>query len=128
MSHDRHILVVDDDPAIREAVRRFLSRNGYEIVTASDGTEALDVLARRGGNVDLLLTDLTMPGMGGRALITRARADYPALRVICMSGYAEREASHTEEATPLASYIEKPFSLGTLGRLVRSTLDQPVSP
>jgi signal transduction histidine kinase len=120
------VLVVDDESAIREAVRRYLSRNGYVVIAAAEATEALGHLASPGQRVDLLLTDLTMPGMSGRALIDRARALDPALRVICMSGYAERAAGDGD-AMPPANCIEKPFSLGTLGRLVRATLDAPAA-
>jgi len=119
------VLVVDDEAAIRELVVRYLTRSGYVVVAAAEATEALERLSSPGQRVDLLLTDLTMPGMSGRALIERARALDPALRVICMSGYAERETADGDGAMPAAHYIEKPFSLGTLGRLVRETLDAP---
>ena len=121
------ILVVDDEAAIREIVSRYLSRNGYAVVAVGEASEALARLSAPGQRVDLLLTDLTMPGMSGRTLIERARALDPELRVICMSGYAERAPAGDASAAPAANYIEKPFSLGTLGRLVRATLDAPAA-
>jgi signal transduction histidine kinase len=119
------VLLVDDESTILETVGRYLTRLGYVVVPISHPAEALVHLSSPSQRVDLLLTDLTMPGMSGRALIERARALHRDLRVICMSGYAERNATAAEEAEPLANYIEKPFSLSTLGRLVRSTLDTP---
>ncbi|GLC27790.1 ATP-binding protein [Roseisolibacter agri] len=121
------VLVVDDEAAIRQLVLRYLTGNGYTCIAAADGAEALEHLASPGPRVDLLLTDLTMPGMSGRVLVERARALDPALRVICMSGYAEREAAAGDGAVPAAHYIEKPFSLSALGRLVRATLDAPAA-
>jgi signal transduction histidine kinase len=119
------VLLVDDELTIRETVGRYLARLGYLVVPVADPAEALMHLSSPSRRVDLLLTDLTMPGMSGRTLIERARALDRDLRVICMSGYAEREATATGEVAPLANYIEKPFSLSTLARLVRSTLDTP---
>ena len=124
-SRQEVVLLVDDESAIREAVDRYLSRKGYVVIRASDAAEALALFSSPGQRVDLLLTDLTMPGMSGRALVERLRALDPALRVICMSGYAEQADAAGDGAMPFANYIEKPFSLDTLARLVRSTLDAP---
>ena len=120
------VLVVDDEASIRNLVSRYLTRSGYVVITEAGAAEALARLTS-GQRIDLLLTDLTMPGMSGRALLERARAIDPELRVICMSGYAERDDSVRGEDVRMANYIEKPFSLSTLGRLVRSTLDTPGS-
>jgi DNA-binding NtrC family response regulator len=88
---------------------------------------ALARLSSPGRRIDILLTDLTMPGMSGRALTERARKIDPELRVICMSGHAERAATTGEHAVPCADYIQKPFSLDTLERLMRTTLDTPAA-
>ena len=119
------VLLVDDEPAIREALRRYLTRIGYLVHPAASAAEALERLAAPGQRFDLLLTDLTMPGMGGRALVERARTLHPAMRVICMSGYAEGDALPEPGAVAIDNYIAKPFSLDALGHLVRSTLDAP---
>jgi signal transduction histidine kinase/ActR/RegA family two-component response regulator len=123
------ILVVDDEAGVRDLVARYLSRSGYAVLSAADGAEALQHLSEHpagdGKRVDLLLTDLTMPGMSGQTLIERALALDPSLRVICMSGYAETDGARIESAMTYANYIAKPFALSTLGRLVRSTLDAP---
>ena len=119
------VLVVDDESSIREAVDRFLSRKGYVVQRAADAAEALALLSSPAQRVYLLLTDLTRPGMNGRTLVERARTLDPDLRVICMSGYAEHADAAGDGTVPFANYIEKPFSLDTLARLVRSTLDAP---
>ncbi len=116
------VLVVDDEAVIRDVLRRFLSRLGYVVIPASDATEALARLSALDQHIDLLLTDLTMPGMSGRALIDQARALQPAMRVICMSGYAEDVTATDQGALRSDNYIAKPFSLESLEELVRSTL------
>lgn len=112
------VLVVDDEAALRDVIARYLSRIGYRVMTAANGVDALAVLSGD-GRIDLLLTDITMPGMGGIELIERTRDRHPEMRVICMSGYAEPDTI----PVPQANYVRKPFGLATLARLVRSTLD-----
>lgn len=119
------ILVVDDEASVRDLVGRYLSRSGYAVLSAADATEALQRLSNDGARIDLLLTDLTMPGMSGQALIERALTIHPSLRIICMSGYADADGGTKDNAMMHANYIAKPFALSTLGRLVRSTLDAP---
>ena len=124
-SRQETVLLVDDEPAIREALRRYLARSGYLVHPVASAAEALERLAAPGQRFDLLLTDLTMPGMSGRALVERAHALHPAMRVICMSGYAEDDALPEPGVVAIDNYIAKPFSLDVLGHLVRSTLDAP---
>ena len=112
------VLVVDDEAALREVIARYLSRIGYRVITAANGADALAMLSGD-TRVDLLLTDMTMPGVGGIELIERSRDRHPDMRIICMSGYAEPETI----PVPQANYVRKPFGLATLARLVRSTLD-----
>ena len=119
------VLVVDDEEVIRDVLRRFLSRLGYVVISAPDATEALARLSIAEQHIDLLLTDLTMPGMSGRALIDQARALRPAMRVICMSGYAEDVTTTDQGALRSDNYIAKPFSLEELEDVVRSTLAAP---
>ena len=113
------VMVVDDESALRDLIGKFLSRHGYRVIVAANAADALKALASREERVDLLLTDISMPGMSGLELIERARVLKPDIRVICMSGYAEPETM----TVPEANYLKKPFGLATLGRLVRSTLE-----
>jgi CheY-like chemotaxis protein len=83
------ILVVDDEETVRAAVRRILQKYGYEVLTAGDGTEALELLRRDGGRVALLLTDMVMPVMSGRELVEQAARLSSELRIVVMSGHTE---------------------------------------
>jgi two-component system, cell cycle sensor histidine kinase and response regulator CckA len=100
------ILVVDDEDAIREVVRRILTREGYEVIAASGGEEALTLLADRDEQVDLLLTDVIMPRMSGKELAERFASLRAGARVLYMSGYTDRLIG-LEEVDAL---IEKPFN------------------
>lgn len=80
------LLVVDDEPAVRDVLRRLLSLHGYEVMVASDGAEALRLLGSSATGVDLVLTDLVMPRMGGESLAREIRTHYPTVAVLCMSG------------------------------------------
>ena len=116
------VLVVEDEPALCEMVVTALKASGYSVISAGSGEEALRVHAAA-RHVDLVLTDLVMPGMSGGDLVTRLRAIDPTMRVILMTGYSDMLAQPqclTETAAPL---LEKPFALPALLREVRSALD-----
>lgn len=112
------ILVVDDEGDVRTVARRILERQGYEVLEAGGGAEALEVIARPGVHVDVLLTDLVMPGMHGRELIARCAELRPDLPIVCMTGFAGDNDDPTEYGTNLAVLLSKPFSSGALGRAV----------
>ncbi len=103
------ILVVDDAPAICTVTGRLLERAGYKVALAHSGGEALDLIARTGPPA-LLLTDLGMPGMGGRELAQHLREQWPAVPVIFMSGYAAGADEHDGTDEPPGLLIEKPFN------------------
>jgi CheY-like chemotaxis protein len=116
--HDQRILVVDDDPRIRELVVRVLRGQGWTVRAAGGGDEALRVLADCDGAVDLVVTDISMPGMDGKTLVDRVRATWPAMRVLFMSGYADEQ--ETREAMGGAvAFLSKPFTSVDLSRAVR---------
>jgi PAS domain S-box-containing protein len=103
------LLVVDDEESVREVVARMLQDEGYEVLGARDGEEALIYLEQVGGAVDLVITDLVMPVMGGRELTTELRRRYPNLSVAWMSGYPrEVEARHAEHMKDLP-FLQKPI-------------------
>lgn len=113
------ILVVDDEPMIRDLVERILVTDGQEILVAEDAPSALDLARSRStGPVDLLLTDFALPGMGGPALAAEVRALWPSVAVLCMSGYG-----HEAEGLPPGSrFLQKPFSAQELVEAVHDLL------
>ncbi|MEZ5419303.1 MAG: PAS domain S-box protein [Vicinamibacterales bacterium] len=117
------VLIVDDDADIRQMLKRALSFAGYEVAVAGDGEEALAELARRGGHVDLVLTDVMMPGIGGPELAARIRASDPQARILFTSGYAENAVAHHGVLAEGVQFIAKPYSLQALTQKVRETLD-----
>jgi CheY-like chemotaxis protein len=117
------VLVVEDERAVRYLVRTILSRQGYEVVEMGDPGEAERWLATAANAVDLLITDIMMPGASGPDLYGRARQARPALRVLYMSGYSD-EAMAGEWGTGAgAAFIQKPFTAEELTQKVRETLE-----
>ena len=112
--HGQTVLVVEDEPAMREVTRRILARNGYHVVAAASGHEALDVLAGQLEHIDVLLTDVIMPRMQGKELADKVRILQPAARVVFMSGYTQGLLSEQGVLEPGVHLIEKPFSETTL--------------
>ena len=116
------ILIAEDEEAIRAFIARALTQDGHQVVTANDGAEALDVLARESGAFELLLTDIRMPVMDGIALALAAARDHPALTILLMTGYADqRERAHGLDAM-IHDVITKPFSLGVMRAAVSQAL------
>jgi PAS domain S-box-containing protein len=116
------VLVAEDEETIRRLVTQVLSRSGYRVHAAATGDEALAVLERRRGEVDLLLTDVVMPGMSGPDLARAASAANPDLRVLFTSGYASEPDEAFED--PDVDFIGKPFSPQALVAKVREVLDE----
>jgi PAS domain S-box-containing protein len=115
------ILVVDDEELVRRMTARTLRRVGYQVRVATGASEALLLARADGASIDLLLTDIVMPGMNGRELVDVLRAELPNLRVLLMSGYAHlRETFEAaDEDTP---FLQKPFTVDELLAKVRSVL------
>jgi PAS domain S-box-containing protein len=121
------ILLVEDEAGVRELVRRILVAYGYTVLTASRGDEALQVCGCHEGSVHLLMTDVVMPGMSGRALADRLTALYPNVKVLYMSGYTDATIARNGELEDGAMFLQKPFTPGALARKVREVLDAPES-
>jgi diguanylate cyclase (GGDEF)-like protein/PAS domain S-box-containing protein len=120
------IALVEDEPAVRELAARILKNRGYNVIPAEDGRQALDILARYPNRIDMLVTDVVMPGMSGRDLADHIGAMRPGLRILFMSGYsAEAVESHGILARG-STFLEKPFSPDVLLRKVRDVLDSPI--
>jgi CheY-like chemotaxis protein len=122
------VLLVEDEPAVRALSRLVLQTHGYTVLEASDGAEALKLSERLEGPIDLLLTDVVMPGIGGRPLAEMLRAARPAVKVLFLSGYTDDAVmrhgiSHSEVA-----FLQKPFTPATLAAKVREALDSAPAP
>jgi two-component system, cell cycle sensor histidine kinase and response regulator CckA len=117
------LLLVEDEAAVRSSVRRLLEWHGYTVLEARNGAEALRVYEAHAEDIDLVLTDVVMPEMGGHELIERLRQRHPELRVLFMSGYAERALTSDGSIPAGTGYLEKPFTVETLMRRLREVLD-----
>jgi PAS domain S-box-containing protein len=122
------ILVVEDELSVRDLAVRVLERQGYELLEASNGNEALRLVQEHAGEkIDLLLTDVVMPGMSGSELAVRLRAAHAEARVLYMSGYTNNSIVHHGILEPDIYFLQKPFSPEALARKVREVLDDPRS-
>ena len=117
------LMVVEDEASVRGFVRTALTRAGYQILEASDGSEALVRAAAHQGDIDLLLTDVVMPGLNGRQLARRFRAARPGVRVLFMSGYADDSIGAGGESPGDADVLVKPFTPDELVARVCAALD-----
>ena len=115
------ILLVEDEAFVRRVTAEVLKSAGYSTVIAASATEALEACREPCGQIDLLLTDVVMPGMSGRELATHFEKCCPNAQVLMMSGYAE-QLSSCEFSTSQRKCLAKPFSAGTLLQRVRETL------
>jgi PAS domain S-box-containing protein len=120
------VLVVEDEPAIRELTGRILSRRGYRVMVAADGAQALLLAAAHDGEIELLMTDVVMPQMQGKEVAERLRAARPALRVLYISGYARPVLASSGTLDAGVTLLEKPFSENALLKAVRQVLDETV--
>jgi hypothetical protein len=104
------VLIVEDEPAMREVTRRILSRSGYHVIVAANGHEAIEIAASHIGDIDVLLTDVVMPRMLGKEAAERIRALRPGVKVLFMSGYAQGVLDSQGVVEVGVNLIQKPFS------------------
>ncbi len=117
------VLVADDEPSVRQFVERALNYAGYAVTAVADGAQAVTELAKR--PYHLLLTDIVMPEMDGIALSLKAAKDYPDMKILMMSGYAnQRQRAHNLDFLA-HEVISKPFSLDEITQRVKETLRGP---
>ncbi len=116
------ILVVEDEAGIRALVRKILRRQGYEVLEAANGGEALALCRENGRRVDLLITDLLMPQMGGRELVERLKTQGHEMKVLYVSGYTDDATVHSGDLPPGTAFLQKPFTLGSLLDKVKEVL------
>jgi two-component system, cell cycle sensor histidine kinase and response regulator CckA len=116
------ILLVEDEPMVRQLATRVLQQLGYSVLEAADGMEALRVAQRHGGTIDLLLTDMVMPQMNGNVLAERLRAVHPRLKVLFISGYSDGMLGQQRLVERKDALLQKPFTPALLARTVRDVL------
>jgi CheY-like chemotaxis protein len=120
IGHPATILLVDDDEALRRLVRRILMQQGFHVIEASDGAEALEVASAYAEPVDLLLADVIMPKVNGLVLARRLLQERPGIGVLYMSGYVEKSillAKHPESIV-----LQKPFTPDALMAAIRQMM------
>ena len=112
------VLLVEDEPMVRSVAERALTRHGYEVITADNGEEALEIL-NRGETIDLLISDVVMPGMDGPTMVREARKTRPDLKILFMSGYAEEQLRKSIDIENV-NFLPKPFSVTELAEAARN--------
>lgn len=116
------ILLVEDHPTLRAAGREMLEQLGYRVLEAGDGRQALEIYAAE--KVDLIITDVVMPGMGGASLVETLRAQNPHLKVIAVTGYGEDKEVERIRRAGVQEVIRKPFEVERLARIIRRVLEE----
>lgn len=116
------VLLVDDEESIRKVARRILENRGYHVIEAAGGEEALEVIRDPTRHLDVLLTDLVMPGIGGRQLMALCADERPSLPVICLTGYAGEADDPRQYGENLVALLSKPFSSDVLARTVATAV------
>jgi two-component system cell cycle sensor histidine kinase/response regulator CckA len=116
------VLLTEDEQDVREIARQFLESGGYRVIEAKNGTDAIRLAAEHRGKIQLLVTDMVMPGMTGQELAERLHAEHPGLNVVFMSGYSEHAATEMVDADPSVRLLTKPFSRAALLRAVGEIL------
>ncbi|HMG95680.1 MAG TPA: response regulator, partial [Gemmatimonadaceae bacterium] len=116
------ILLVEDEAAVRTLAKKLLSQKGYRVFDAADGAIALRVAAAHVGEIDLVLTDVAMPNLGGRGMVEELRELSPSIRVLFMSGYPKEEVFPAKGSGDRIPYLQKPFTSEMLFSEVRAAL------
>ncbi len=117
------VLLVDDNPDVRSATREFLEGDGFQVLEAENGAGALGVCTAHQGEIQVLVTDLIMPGMRGTELAAKVSKLYPQVKIVYMSGYTNR-SQDIEDLGPDAVFLQKPFSLNILAQKVHTALQR----
>src|SRR4030081_3944172 len=116
------VLIVDDEESMRMLVARAIAMDGHDTVTAQDGAEALDILIREHGRFDLLVTDIRMPVMDGSALALAAARDFPDLKILLMTGFADQRERASGLNAIVHDVVTKPFSVADIRTAVADAL------
>jgi two-component system cell cycle sensor histidine kinase/response regulator CckA len=116
------VLLVEDEESVRELVRDTLLARGYKVLVAENGEAGLRQVREQRGALDMIITDVVMPGMSGRELAKQVTADWPKIKVLFLSGYTEESIIHDGVLEAGTAFLQKPFSLQALSRKVREVL------
>jgi CheY-like chemotaxis protein len=119
------VLLVEDDPAVRALAARVLRQSGYTILEAGGSREAIAAVEKYQGRIHLLVTDVVMPGLGGRPLAEMFQAEYSGLKVLYVSGYTDDAIVRHGILTDRVHFLQKPFTPAALTAKVRGVLDAP---
>ncbi|HVO81832.1 MAG TPA: PAS domain S-box protein [Terriglobales bacterium] len=117
------VLLVEDEESVRQLVRETLEAKGYKVLEADQGEAALRVASAHPGTIDMLITDVVMPGMSGRELARQLSTSRPQTKVLYLSGYTEDAILHQGALDPGTAFLQKPFTLQALSRKVREVLN-----
>jgi DNA-binding NtrC family response regulator len=120
--------VIEDEAMIREIINVVLVEQGFTVLLAGDGEEALGICAGHNGHIQLLLTDVVLPGMSGREAAKNITPSRPEMRVVYMSGYTTYGILHHGVLAPGIAFIQKPFSPAALLEKIRQVLDAEKPP
>jgi PAS domain S-box-containing protein len=118
------VLLVEDEPAVREVTQAALQRHGYTVLPAASGAEALRIARANHGLINVVITDVVMPGMSGPQLVDRLREEHPRLAALFMSGYTSDAMLRHGIETGEADFLQKPFSTSALATKLRQVLDR----
>ena len=120
---DETILLVEDDAGVRDLAKQVLQTQGYTLLEATNGNQALQLAAAYTAPIHLLLTDVVMPGISGKVLAEQLQQKQPDLKVLYMSGYTENVVAHHGVLEEGVVFIQKPFNAVTLTQQIRAILD-----
>jgi two-component system, cell cycle sensor histidine kinase and response regulator CckA len=122
------ILLTEDEESLRKLILNMLNENGYSVLEAANATQAMEIAHQARGKIDLLLTDVVMPGMSGAALAEQLVSLYPEMKILYMSGYTEFAASQSEFLKQGRPLLQKPFTQKILVRKIREVLKNNYAP
>ena len=108
------LLIVEDDESVRTLAARALERDGHMVTIASDGAQGLEMIQRAGGSYDLVVSDIRMPEMDGIEMATAAARQFPAMKIMLMTGYADQRERAEELNGIILDVVQKPFTLAEI--------------
>jgi PAS domain S-box-containing protein len=117
------VLVVEDEDSVRALTSRILIGKGYSVLQAANGNDALEIVQKHGGDIQLVITDVVMPGMGGKALGSKLKAIRPGIKILYVSGYTDNAIVHHGILDSGVDFLPKPYTVESLARKVRAVID-----